>query len=107
MAHFFSKAHHLNDERSRLASAAELFWQVYREEIEHLDWAGSLEPRVVHHTLGCLLARVAGKSRLEYLTPEEMTRQQDVVLEIMAAPPKSVATLIDEFVHKIEAYAHN
>lgn len=107
MAHFFSKAHHLHNERSRLASAAELFWQVYREEIKHLDWAGAVEPRVVRHTLGCLLARVAGKSRLEYLTPEEMTRQQDIVLELMAEPPRNVANLIDEFVHKIEAYAHN
>jgi 5-methylthioribose kinase len=107
MAHFFSKAHHLRNERSRLASAAELFWQVYREEIKHLDWSVALEPRVVRHTLGCLLARVAGKSRLEYLTPEEMTRQQDIVVELMAAPPRSVANLIDEFVHKIEAYAHN
>jgi len=107
MAHFFSKAHHLNRERDRLASAAELFWQVYREEIKHLDWAGDIEPWVVRHTLGCLLARVAGKSRLEYLTPEEMTRQQDVVVELMAAPPRSVANLIDEFVHKIGAYANN
>jgi 5-methylthioribose kinase len=107
MAHFFSKAHHVSKERSRLVMAAELFWQVYRQEIEQMDWARALEPRVVHHTLGCLLARVAGKSRLEYLTPEEMTRQQDIVVELMAAPPGSVANLIDEFVHKIEAYAHN
>ena len=107
LAHFLSKAHHLPNERSRLASAAELFWQVYREEIEHLDWAGALEPRVVRHTLGCLLARVAGKSPLEYLTPEEMTRQQDVVLALMAEPPRNVPNLIDEFLHKIEAYAQN
>jgi len=107
MAHFFSKAHHLHNERSRLASATELFWQVYREEIEHLDWAGALEPRVVRHALGCLLARVAGKSRLEYLTPQEMARQRDIVLELIAVPPKSVPNLIDEFVHKIEAYAHH
>ena len=36
--HFFSKAHHLHNERSRLASAAELFWQVYREELS--TWIG-------------------------------------------------------------------
>jgi len=107
MAHFFSKAHHLHNERSRLAGAAALFWQVYLEEINHMDWSGDLEPRVIRHTLACLLARVAGKSQLEYLTPEEMTRQQDIVLELMAAPPKSVASLIDEFVRKIETYAHN
>jgi 5-methylthioribose kinase len=107
MAHFFSKAHHLYQERGRLASAAELFWQVYREEIDRLDWAATLEPRVVQHTLGCLLARVAGKSRLEYLTPEEATRQLEIVLELISTPPKNVSDLIDQFVHKIETYANN
>ncbi|MHB8216266.1 MAG: phosphotransferase family protein [Candidatus Sulfotelmatobacter sp.] len=107
MAHFFSKSHHLHQERGRLASAAELFWQVYREEIDRLDWAAALEPRVVQHTLGCLLARVAGKSRLEYLTPEEVTRQREIVLELISMPPKNVSDLIDQFVHKIENYANN
>jgi 5-methylthioribose kinase len=107
MAHFFSKAHHLHNERSRLVSAAELFWQAYCEEIKRLDWAEALEPRAVYHTLGCLLARVAGKSRLEYLTSEEMTRQRDIVLELITAPPKRFANLIETFVHKIETYARN
>jgi 5-methylthioribose kinase len=97
----------LPQERARLASAAELFWQVYREEIARLDWAATLDSRVVRHTLGCLLARVAGKSPLEYLTPEEMTRQRDVVLALIAEPPTSVPDLISEFVHKIETYAKN
>ena len=105
LTHFLSKAHHLAKERARLASAAELFWQVYREEIAQLNWAAELEPRVVRHTLGCLLARVAGKSPLDYLTPEEVTRQRDIVLTLMAKPPTSVPDLIAEFVHKIETYA--
>jgi len=54
-----------------------------------------------------LLARVAGKSPLEYLTPEEMVRQRDVVLALIAEPPTSVPDLISEFVHTIETYAHN
>src|ERR1700678_4839621 len=32
LTHFLSKAHHMPKERARLASAAELFWQVYCEE---------------------------------------------------------------------------
>jgi tRNA A-37 threonylcarbamoyl transferase component Bud32 len=107
LTHFLSKAHHLTRQRSRLASAAELFWQVYREEISRLDWVGRLEPRVVRHTLACLLARVAGKSPLEYLTPEEMNRQQDIILALITEPPTNVADLITEFVHKTETYAKN
>jgi 5-methylthioribose kinase len=107
LTHFLSKAHHLPKERAHLASAAELFWQVYREEITRMNWARTLEPRVVRHTLGCLLARVAGKSPLDYLTPEEVTRQRDIVLALMVKPPTSVPDLIAEFVHKIEAYAQD
>jgi 5-methylthioribose kinase len=107
LTHFLSKAHHLPKDRARLASAAELFWQVYREEVTQLDWADALERRVVNHTLGCLLARVAGKSPLEYLTPDEVTRQRATALALILEPPTSVPDLIGEFVHKIEAYAQD
>jgi 5-methylthioribose kinase len=107
LTHFLSKAHHLPTERSRLASAAELFWQVYREGISTLNWAKELEPRVVRHTLGCLLARVAGKSPLEYLTPAEVARQRDTVLALILEQPTSVPDLIDDFIYKIEAYANH
>jgi tRNA A-37 threonylcarbamoyl transferase component Bud32 len=105
LTHFLSKAHHLPMDRSRLASAAELFWQVYRDTISPLPWASEVEPRVVRHTLGCLLARVAGKSPLEYLTPGEATRQLETVLLFMQAPPTRVPDLIDAFVRRIESYA--
>jgi 5-methylthioribose kinase len=105
LTHFLSKAHHLPTERYRLACAAELFWQVYREEIAQVNWAKELEQRVVRHTLGCLLARVAGKSPLEYLTSAEMIRQRDAVLALMREPPASVPKLIAEFIRKIESYA--
>jgi len=107
LTHFLSKANHLPKDRARLATAAELFWQEYRKEITRLKWAAALEPRVVRHTLGCLLARVAGKSPLDYLTPAETTRQRDTVLALMVKPPSSVPDLIAEFVHKIEAYAQD
>jgi 5-methylthioribose kinase len=105
LTHFLSKAHHLPTERYRLARAAELFWQVYREEIAQLNWAKELEQRVVRHTLGCLLARVAGKSPLEYLSSAEMIRQRNAVLALMREPPASVPKLIAEFIRKIESYA--
>jgi 5-methylthioribose kinase len=107
LTHFLSKAHHLPKKRVYLASAAELFWRVYLEEIKRLTWAAALEPRVVRHTLGCLLARVAGKSPLDYLTPEEVTRQKDIVLALMVKSPTSVPDLVAEFVHKIGAYAQD
>jgi 5-methylthioribose kinase len=107
LTHFLSKAHHLPRGRYRLASGAELFWQAYYDEVMQIDWAKPVEPRVVRHTLGCLLARVAGKSPLEYLTPWERARQHDVVLTLMSNPPDNIPDLIAEFVRKIETYAEN
>lgn len=107
LAHFLSKAHHLPRARGRLANAATFFWEVYWNEIALLDWARALEPRVVCHALGCLLARVAGKSPLEYLTHREMTRQKDVILSLIANPPTNVNGLITRFIQEIEAHAEN
>lgn len=107
LTHFLSKAHHLAEHRVRFADSAELFWRTYAREISRLDWASTLEPRVVRHTLGCLLARAAGKSRLEYLTSAEMLRQRDVVLSLMANSPNSVGALIDQLIKGITTYAQN
>lgn len=107
LAHFLSKAHHLPQKRARLVDAAALFWRTYRKEIAPLGWAHALEPRVVKHTLGCLLARVAGKSPLEYLAHDEMERQRDVVLFLIRKPPDTINDLIAEFIQKIEAYAED
>jgi 5-methylthioribose kinase len=106
LTHFLSKAHHLGKDRAHLASAAALFWQVYCKEIEPLSW-DAIEPRAIRHTLGCMLARVAGKSPLEYLTPREAARQKDVILQLIANPPTKVSDLIAEFIQKIEAHAEN
>jgi Ser/Thr protein kinase RdoA (MazF antagonist) len=107
LTHFLSKANHLRPARGRLAAAAGFFWRIYRKQIESLDWADKLEPRAVLHTLGCLLARVAGKSPLEYLTHDEAGAQRRVVLQLVAAPPTSVNELIAEFIGRINAHAQN
>jgi len=107
LAHFLSKAHHLRSNRVRLANSTAVFWQSYASEISSVPWADALEARVVRQALGCLLARVAGKSPLEYLTKTELLRQGKVVLSMMNAPPNSVRTLIDEFIGKIGDYADN
>jgi aminoglycoside phosphotransferase (APT) family kinase protein len=107
LTHFLSKAHHLPKERSRIANATSLFWRTYQEEVVAQPWAGRLGPRAVRHTLACLLARVAGKSPLEYLTIKERARQRDIVLALLANPPSSVPELIRDFVQEIETYAEN
>jgi 5-methylthioribose kinase len=107
LTHFLSKAHHLPRARARLAQASMLFCEVYWNEIGTLDWAKAIEPRVVRHALGCLLARVAGKSPLEYLTPRELARQEDITLSLTEDPPTKVKDLISRFIQQVDADAEN
>lgn len=105
MAHFLSKAHHMANRRARLLKGALLFWAAYHEQIESQPWAPTLEQRCVRNTLACLLARVVGKSPLEYLTKDQVARQRDAVLWLINQRPCRLSDIAREFVHTIEAYA--
>jgi aminoglycoside phosphotransferase (APT) family kinase protein len=102
LAHLLSKAHHVTSRRAEFADAARLFWQVYVCELAEVPWIADLEQRAVRHTLGCLLARVAGRSPLEYLNETERRAQQRAVLELLTAPPAMQQELLARFLAGIE-----
>lgn len=102
LTHLLSKAHHLAARRADFATAAHLYWQTYRATIGDLAWATGLEARAVRHTLACLLARVAGRSPLEYLSVQEQRQQRDAVVALIHAPPATVAALVTEFCQRID-----
>lgn len=99
--HLLSKAHHLPEHRAAFARAAHHFWEVYGLTVGTAPWVGDLEPRAIRNTLGILLARVAGRSPLEYLDEAERARQREVVLRLMADVPETVPELIDRFVRSL------
>jgi 5-methylthioribose kinase len=101
LTHFLSKAHHLPGMREGFADAAKFYWVTYREVVEELPWAADIEERAVRHTLGCLLARVAGRSPLEYLDEGELARQREAVLALLPYPPESVPGLVEDFVGRL------
>lgn len=101
LTHVLSKAHHVAAQRARFAEAASVFWRTYADEID--DHFGVIEPRAARQTLGCLLARVDGRSPLEYLTEPERERQRRAVLSLMRAPPGTIDGLIARFVKLVEA----
>jgi hypothetical protein len=113
MTHLLSKAHHLRAYRAGFAEAALLYWQTYRRRLgdargaedragdltdDLADFTKDLETAAVRHTLGCMLARVAGRSPLEYLDDAERARQRDAVVALMQDEPRDLADLIDRFV---------
>ena len=54
----------------------------------------------VRHTLGCMLARVAGRSPLEYLSAGERAWQRAAVLSMMGDLPGDLGELIDTFLER-------
>ena len=107
LTHFLSKAHHLPTYRQQFAVAADRYWQVYLETLGNVPWADDLAHRVVRQTLGCLLARVAGRSPLEYLDDHERARQRHVVLDLLPMPPTNVEDLVVDFLAGVDRYAHD
>jgi tRNA A-37 threonylcarbamoyl transferase component Bud32 len=102
LAHILSKAHHLRTCRNELAQAAQLFWDAYIQELEGCSAKWKLEPRAVRHILGCLLARVAGRSQLEYLSGYERSVQKDAVLSMLTDAPSTISMLIKNFLAQLE-----
>lgn len=102
LTHLLSKAHHLADRRTEFADVATLYWHVYRQIIGNVPWAGDLESRAVRHTLACLLARVSGRSTLEYLSASERARQQQIALELMSIVPTRIPELTHRFVTELD-----
>ncbi len=100
--HFLSKAHHVAGLRLAFADAARLHWSVYRAAIGDVPWADDLEPRAVRATLGCLLARVAGRSPLEYMDQDERLRQRRIVLPLMQNLPATIDGLAAAFTDALE-----
>ena len=91
--HLLSKANHLPTLREAFARAADDSWRAYRREVDGTEFSRALEARAVRHTLACLLARVKGRSPLEYLDEPARRRQQRAVLALMAAPPREMPAL--------------
>jgi len=97
LAHLLSKAHHLPQHRAPFGQSALLFWRIYEAAIAGMPWRSGLEARAVRHTLACLLARVRGRSPLEYLDGQERSRQETAVLSLAASFPMSLSELRDRF----------
>jgi 5-methylthioribose kinase len=101
MTHLLSKANHVETKRMVFEQATTAFWDTYWSGVEHEPWVDGLEERAVGSTLACLLARVIGRSQLEYLTTAERSRQMTAVVHLMAATPTTVRELIRQFIEAL------
>jgi hypothetical protein len=101
LTHILSKALHVREQRSALIAAARRYWKHYFDEVREMPWVGHLDVPAAKHTLACMLARICGRSPLEYLTSHERLMQRQVVIEMIKENLTSVDAVITGFVDKI------
>ncbi|GCE23329.1 phosphotransferase family protein [Dictyobacter kobayashii] len=101
LTHLLSKAHHLTEQRQEFAQAASIYWQNYKNSLGDVPWFARMEERAVRHTLACMLARVAGRSLLEYFSSAERQHQCQVILSFIDTYPATIPELISQFIERI------
>ncbi|MCL4206795.1 MAG: phosphotransferase [Pirellulaceae bacterium] len=101
LTHLLSKAHFLPECREQFAAAARQYWSDYLAQWGEAALPDGLETMAVRHTLGCLLARVAGRSPLEYLDEAHRARQRDAVVALMQRMPNTVDELTVDFIKRL------
>jgi hypothetical protein len=75
---------------------ATAFWNTYRRVLAATVPAaeiGELEQRMLLNLAGCLLARVDGKSPVDYLDPHQQERVRGLALAWLREPPASLDTI--------------
>ena len=101
LTHLLSKTHHCVEHRKTFMRMCEIYWNAYSDEVKTVPWAAEVEPYAVWHTLGCLLARAVGRSKLEYLSEQERSRQRQAACVLLQHRPSRVVDLIQEFIAKV------
>ncbi len=91
--HLVLKSVHLPASRDRLLGSVIAFWDAYRA---HVDWEApeALEARVVALLPALMLARVDGKSPVEYLSDVNRSRVRRQALYFLARPRAGLRDLV-------------
>jgi aminoglycoside phosphotransferase (APT) family kinase protein len=106
--HYFLKAAHRPAQRRSYAGLVETFVAVYSAELgpERAAQVFAPLPRLLSMLM---LARVDGKSPVEYLRDDEKKKNliRDFTRKRIAAPPPDVPMLLAGWLHALEPYAQN
>ena len=96
LTHFLSKARHLPARRDAFLELARCFWHSYHAGLS-ADFRALMPHFATRHTLACMLARVDGRSPLEYLDGRERDSQRRTVLALMAENIELVPELLERY----------
>lgn len=98
--HLILKAFHLPQNRSLLLGEVRNLWESYAPFVAW-EAPGALERRVAALLPALMLARIDGKSPVEYLSEATRVRVREVSIPLVAAPPPDLAGLVDSFERKV------
>jgi 5-methylthioribose kinase len=101
LTHILSKALHVRERRPALIEAARWYWKSYLDEVREMPWVEHLDLRAAKHTLACVLARVCGRSPLEYLSNQERLMQRQIAIEMIKENLTNVDGVIAGFAGRI------
>jgi len=99
--HLVLKAVHLPPSRELLLRSVNVFWSAYRD---HVSWESStaLEERVCKLLPALMLARIDGKSPVEYLHKDNRLLVKTLSIELIKSPPGSLSDLTDRVHHYLK-----
>jgi aminoglycoside phosphotransferase (APT) family kinase protein len=100
--HLFLKALHHAHAESGVEGLVDMFWHTYKRECLN-DMADKIEHRLIPLLLMLLLARVDGKSPVEYLNAGKREFIRTFVNRHLPMPPRSLAKLRDTWLTAITA----
>lgn len=95
LCQMLSFTNHLPDVKEGLINASLAFWSSYSTTVERIS--DVTEERAVRHTIGCLLARIKGRSPVDFLTDEEQQRQINISGKLAGMLILKVPELIETF----------
>jgi hypothetical protein len=93
LTHLVAKAIHARERCRAFLDLAALFWAEYRAILAPVVTPGELadlKRRMMLNLAGCLLARVDGKSPLEYLDEDERRVVRQLGREWLVNPPEQL-----------------
>lgn len=96
LTHLALKALYAGPEASSRLALVDCFWQAYADELGcHVGRAAAiaLQPRALGHLAGCMLARVDGKSPVDYLTPQQQAAARHLARTWLDRPPSDLAAV--------------
>jgi aminoglycoside phosphotransferase (APT) family kinase protein len=99
--HLILKAFHMENSRTTLLASVKKFWAAYRREITWEETV-ALERRVCALLPGLMLARVDGKSPVEYLKASEQTQVRSLAIALILKPVESLDRLVDHLSRNLE-----